>query len=227
MLWTNECLYCHNFVYILADGRVKCSNCLKKTSIKKINKIMLIIYSFVHNESALSLSKRTKLSYTSIQKYYMILRNLSAQICEKEYENVRMLKCEYEEYYYLDNSKKLKSEAIFDAYNFLTFDYSKHIYTILMPSLQQYKRQFLEDNVEDGYIDEFNKFKRNSKIIKVDKHFNNIVSFWDYFEKAILKYKGIKNDSFIYFLKECEFKYNHTKNEATELLIEQYFKEDK
>ena len=227
MLWTNECLYCHNFVYILSDGRVKCSNCLKKTSIKKINKIMLIIYSYVHNESALSLSKRTKISYSSIQKYYIILRNLSAQICEKEYENVRMLKCEYEEYYYLDNSKKLKSEAIFDAHNFLTFDYSKHIYTILMPSLQQYKRQFLEDNVEDGYVDEFNKFKRNSKIIKVEKHFNNIVSFWDYFEKAILKYKGIKNDSFIYFLKECEFKYNHTKYEATELLIEQYFKEDK
>ena len=61
----------------------------------------------------------------------------------------------------------------------------------------------------------------------MDKHFNNIVSFWDYFEKAILKYKGIKNNSFVYFLKECEFKYNHTNNEAIELLIEEYFKEDK
>ncbi len=227
MLWTNECLYCRNFVYILSDGRVKCSKCSKKLSLEKINKVMLVIHSYVHNESALSLSKRTKLSYVSVQRYYDTLRILSAHICEKEYEQVRMMKCEYEEYYYLDNSKKLKSKAIFDAHNFLTFDYSKHIYTILMPSLQQYKRQFLEDNVEDGYIDEFNKFKRNSKIIKVEKHFNNIVSFWDYFEKAILKYKGIKNDSFIYFLKECEFKYNHTKNEATELLIEQYFKEDK
>jgi hypothetical protein len=227
MLWTYECLYCHNFVYTLSDGRIKCSKCSKKLSLEKINKVMLIISSYVYDESALSLSQRSKLSYSSIQKYYETLRILSASICEKEYEYVRMIKCEYEEYYYLDNSKKLKRKAIFDAHNFLTFDYSKHIYTILMPSLQQYKKEFLEDNVEDGYIDEFNKFKRNSKIIKVDKHFNNIVSFWNYFEKAILKYKGIKNDSFIYFLKECEFKYNHTKNEAIELLIEKYFKENK
>jgi transposase-like protein len=184
---------------------------------------MLIIESFINNESALSLCKRTKLSYVSIQKYYKKLRVLAAHICEKEYEDIRSHDCEYEEYYYLENSKKLKKEAVFDAHNFLTFDYSEHIYTILMPSLQQYKKQFFEDQVEKSYIDEFNRFKRNSKIIKVDKHFNNIISFWEYFEDFILKYKGIKNDSFIYFLKECEFKYNHTKDEAIELLIEAFF----
>jgi ribosomal protein S26 len=227
MLWTCECLYCHNYVYKLSDGRIKCSKCSKKISLEKINKVMLIINSYVYDESALSLSKRSKLSYSSIQKYYETLRILSAQICEKEYEYVRMIKCEYEEYYYLDNSKKLKREAIFDAHNFLTFDYSNHIYTILMQSLEQYKKQFLQDSVQDSYIDEFNRFKRNAKIIKVNKHYNNIVSFWDYFEKTILKYKGIKNDSFIYFLKECEFKYNHIKDEAIELLVKEYFKENK
>lgn len=224
MFWQDECLYCYNTVYILADGRVKCTKCSKKLSLGKINKIMLIIYCFINNESALSLSKRTKLSYVSIQKYYKSLRTLSAQICEREYESVRAKKCEYEEYYYLENSKKLKREAVFDAQNFLTFDYNNHIYTILMPSLKQYKKQFLEDSVEGSYIDEFNRFKRNSKIIKVNKSLNNIVSFWNYFEKNILKYKGIKNDSFIYFLKECEFKYNHTKDEAIKLLIYHYFK---
>jgi len=188
---------------------------------------MLIINSFINNESALKLSKRTKISYTSLKKYYDILRVLSAQICEEEYELIHIQKCEYEEYYYLEKSKKLKCEAIFDAQNFLTFDYSNHIYTILMPSLQQYKKQFLEDSVEGGYIDEFNKFKRNSKIIKVDNHYNNIVSFWNYFEKSILKYKGVKNDSFIYFLKECEFKYNHSKEEAIRLLIKQYYEEER
>lgn len=188
---------------------------------------MLLIVSYVNNESALSLSKRTKLSYASIQKHFETLRLLSAQICEREYESVRDQPCEYEEYYYLENSKKLQREAVFDAHNFLTFDYDKHIYTILMPSLQQYKQQFIEDSVEGSYINEFNKFKRNSKIIKVDHQYNNIVTFWNYFEKALLKYKGVKNDSFIYFLKECEFKYNHTQEEAIELLIEEYFKENK
>ena len=187
---------------------------------------MLIITAFIDNESALSLSKRTKLSYSSIQKHYEILRTLCAKISESEYEALRSRECEYEEYYYLENSKKLKREAIFDAQNFLTFDYENHIYTILMPSLQQYKKQFLEDSVEGSYLDEFQKFKRNSKIIKVDTHYNNIIAFWDYFEKSLLKYKGIKNDAFIYFLKECEFKYNHTQEEAIELLINEYFKDE-
>ena len=35
----------------------------------------------------------------------------------------------------------------------------------------------------------------------------------------------LKNQSFIYFLKEFEFKYNHTKDEAKELLIQYYFKD--
>jgi hypothetical protein len=185
---------------------------------------MFLIDCYVKNESALSVSKRGKISYSSVQKYYEIFRALSAQICEKEYESIRALHCEYEEYYYLEKSKNIKSEAIFDAHNFLTFDYDNHIYTILMPSLQQYKKQFFEDSVEGSYIDEFKKFKRNSKIIKVDKHLNNIVSFWEYFESNILKYKGVKESSFIYFLKECEFKYNHAENEAIELLIKQYFR---
>jgi len=107
---------------------------------------------------------------------------------------------------------------------FLTFDYSNHIYTLLMPSLIQYKKQFLEDNLQDVYLEEFTKFKRISKLIKVSKDYNNIVKFWDYFEQSILKYKGVPRDSFIYFLKEFEFKYNHTKDVAKELLIQEYFK---
>ncbi len=227
MLWMDECLFCHSFAYALSDGRVKCSKCLKKISLEKINKLMLLIYVFVDNESAWSLSQRTKLSYSSVQKYFHHFRILCAKICENEYEYVRMQQCEYEEYYYLEHSKKHKKEAIFDAHNFLTFDYSQHIYTVLMPSLQQYKKQFLEDNVAGGFMNEFNSFKRKTRIIKVEKHFNNIVTFWEYFERSILKYKGIKNSSFIYFLKECEFKYNHTKEEAIELLLKHYLKDDK
>jgi hypothetical protein len=224
VIWLTECIKCHNFVYILSDGRVKCSGCQKKISLEKLNKIIMLIQCFIEDENALQLSKRLHLSYQSIQKYYEEFRVLCAKICEDEYQQRRESKCEYEEYFYLENSKKLKREAVFDAHNFLTFDYEGHIYTLLMPSLQQYKNQFLEDSVEDAYIDEFKKFKRESRIIKVSAHFNNIVKFWDYVESATLKYKGINTEVFIYFLKEFEFKYNHTKDEAIELLIEAYFK---
>ncbi|MCF6340621.1 MAG: transposase [Sulfurimonas sp.] len=191
----------------------------------KINKIITLITAFINNENALSLSKRLSLSYISVQKYYKEFRILSALICEKEYEAIRSNPCQYEEYYYLENSKKFKKEAIFDAHNFLTFDYENHIYILMMPSLKQYKGQFIEDGVENLYFDEFKKFKRDAKIIKISQQHNNIVRFWSYFEKKILTYKGIKSEFFIYYLKEYEFKYNHLENEAIELLIEYYFKD--
>jgi hypothetical protein len=224
MLWLTECLNCGGFVYHLSDGRIKCSSCNKKTSINKINKILTLIQCFINDESALNLSKRLNISYVSVHQYYENFRILCAKVCEDEYQQKRELDCEYEEYFYLEHSKKIKKEAIFDAHNFLTFDYRGHIYTLLMPSLQQYKKQFIEDSVEDLFIDEFKKFKRDNRIIKVSKHFNNIVKFWDYIENATLKYKGIKSNSFIYFLKEFEFKYNHTKQEAIDILIKEYFK---
>jgi len=225
MIWLIECIYCNNFVYHLSDGRVKCSVCHKKTSKKRINKILNLIEIYVSNVSALEASKRVGISYVSVQKYYKDFRILSATICEREYEQLREKNCEYEEYMYQENSKKNKDDVIFDAHNFLTFDYDGHIYTILMPSLQRYKKQFLEDNLDKNYIKEFKKFQRDYKIIKVSKHLNNIVKFWDYFEKEILKYKGVNYNSFIYFLKEFEFKYNHKKDEAIDLIVKEYFKE--
>ncbi|MDQ7068443.1 MAG: transposase [Sulfurimonas sp.] len=224
MKWSIECLYCGNSLYRLADKRVKCSVCNKKLSMEKLNRIMTLIYAFVHNESANELAKRSSYSYVSVQKYYKEFRILIGTICEREYELCRAGACEYEEYFYLEKAKRSKKNAIYDAHNFLTFDYSNHIYTLLMPSLHKYKEQFIEDSLEDVYLSEFNKFKRDSRIIKISSHHNNIVKFWEYFEAQIVHYKGVSRKSFIYYLKEYEFKYNHTKSEAMDLLIQNYFK---
>ena len=224
MEWLRQCISCKSDVYFLGDGRTKCIKCHKKISLQKLNKISTLIQCFIEDESALSVSKRLHLSYVSVQKYYDKFRFLSAQICEREYESLRNLQCEYEEYFYLESSKSLEREAVFDAHNFLTFDYANHIYTILLPSLHQYKMQMIEDNIQGAYIDEFIKFKRLSRIIKVNRYLNNIVHFWEYFEKSILKYKGVSDEKFAYFLKEIEFKYNHSKERAKDLLKEEYFK---
>jgi len=224
MLWLTECLYCGEFVYHLKDGRIKCSKCKKKISKEKINKIITLIDAFVENKTARHTAKNLAISYITVQRNFQNFRLLAANISERKYQQIRHLACDFEEYFYLEETKKQKKEAIFDAQNFLTFDYQNHIYTLLLPSLKKYKNQFLEDNVEDAYIETFKKFKRESRLIRVSKYDNNIVQFWHYFEERIKSYKGIKNETFIYFLKEFEFKYNHTKEEAKVLLIKEYFK---
>lgn len=225
MFWKKNCIYCsHNNVYQLNDGMLKCGNCKKKYSPSRINKIITLIYAFCNDESALSCSKRLHLSYVSVQGYYEKFRHLCAEICELEYNKVREKSCEYEEYFYLEHSKRKENKAVFDAHNFLTFDYERHIYNILMPPLKKYKQQFLEDNLENVYANEFSRFKRNSRIIKVSRKKNKIESFWNFLENSILHYKGVSFESFPLYLKEMEFKFNHTLEEKQNLLQDHYFK---
>ena len=224
MLWTQSCIYCQHSLYKLNDGMLKCSSCKKKYSPSRVNKILTLISAFSTDESTLSCSKRLHLSYICVQGYYKEFRHICAEVCETQYNKVRAKECEYEEYFYLAQSKKHTNKAIFDAVNFLTFDYEGHIYNILMPSLQKYKHQFLHDNLENVYANEFSKFKRKSHIIKLSKFQNNIEKFWSFFEVSVLHYKGISNEAFPMYLKEIEFKFNHTLEQKKEILQECYFK---
>lgn len=223
MQWLTLCIFCQHQIYALSDGMLKCSSCKKKYSPERTNKILTLISAFCDDENALSSARRLGLSYVSVQGYYENFRRLCAHACEDEYEQIRQQPCAYEEYFYLERSKRHKKEAIFDAHNFLTFDYDGHLYTLLMPSLQQYKKQFLEDQLDSVYLNEFDRFKRNSRIIKVSKEHDNIVKFWDYFESSILRYKGVTDEAFPLFLKEIEFKFNHGTAKRKSVLENYYF----
>ncbi|MDA3946213.1 MAG: transposase [Helicobacteraceae bacterium] len=224
MQWLTKCIYCHHHLYLLKDGMLKCSECKTKYSPERVNKVMTLMHSFCHNENALQASKRLNLSYVSVYKYYNSFRYECARICEDAYDAIRHKPCEYEEYFYLERSKRNKKEAVFDAHNFLTFDYDGHLYTIVMPTLQKYRQQFIDDNLEDLYASEFSRFKRKSRIINVSKHLNKIVEFWNYFENAILTYKGVSTESFPLYLKELEFKFNYDVQKQTELLEQYYYR---
>ncbi len=224
MQWLEQCIYCNHNLYSLSDGMLKCSRCEKKYSPKLVNKIITLIDCFCENESALEVSLRLQLSYSSVFKYYSTFRHLCAENCEDIYGRVRDKSCEYEEYFYLEKNKKNKLGSAFDAHNFLTFNYQGHIYNLIMPTLHRYKQQFVEDNREDIYLSEFNRFKRKSHIINISKSMNDIVRFWEYFEESIRIYNGVTAEYFPLYLKEIEFKFNHSKNEQKKNLQEYYFR---
>jgi transposase-like protein len=218
------CIYCNQHLYKLNDGMVKCSHCKKKYSPARVQKVLTLIDAFSQDKSALAISKELHISYVSVQHYYEQFRHLCAKLCEDEYEHIRSKQCSYEEYFYLERSKRKLDKAVFDARNFLTFDYEGHIYNIVMPSLYKYKQQFLADNLEDVYSREFASFKRNSRIIKVSRLQNKIERFWSFLEISILHYKGVSYEAFPFFLKEIEFKFNHTEQESSHLLRQHYYR---
>lgn len=218
------CIYCQHTLYHLSDGMVKCSVCKKKYSPSRIDQIKNIIHMFCNDENALSASKSLDLSYITVSNYYQKLRTLCAEYCEAQYQLNRTSDVQYEEYLYIEKSKRHNKTAIFDSHNFLTFAYGDKVYTLLMPSLGIFKQQFLADNLEEVYYKEFSKFMRTSKIIKISEYDNVIVQFWHYFEQFITTFKGVSSEHFPYYLKEAEFKFNTPTEERSPILEALYFR---
>lgn len=219
----NICIYCSSPLYRLADGNVKCSQCKKKYSPARVNQILSVMDYFCNDENALTASKSLSLSYVTTLNYYQKFRYLCAQYCEEQYHLHRTTQSQYEEYLYIEKSKRSNKKAIFESHNFLTFTYGEQVYTILMPSLGMYKQQFAEDNLEEVYTKEFSKFMRTSKIIKISEHDNAITRFWYYFENFITTFKGVSNEHFPYYLKEAEFKFNTPIEVRSKILEQLYF----
>lgn len=178
---------------------------------------------FCADKNALSVSKSVGITYVTVLKYYQQFRHIIAEYCESQYHTLRTQESQYEEYLYLEKSKRHDKKAIFDSHNFLTFGYGENVYTLLMPSLGMYKQQFLEDNLEEVYFKEFSKFMRTSKIIRISEHDNAITRFWHYFEEFITSFKGVSNEHFPYYLKEAEFKFNTPFEKRSGILEKLYF----
>jgi len=216
-----NCIYCGNKkLYTLNTKQLKCSACKRKFSLEKYEKDLMIIDCFTNGLSANRCAKELSLSYISVKKRYELFRSLIVNFLEQEYQNKTAL--EYDEYYYLPKSKKKIKNNIFDMQNFITFSYEGKVYNILMPELNRYKNQFLEDTLEDVYFKEFSKFMMLNKISKTKNIKNDITIFWEFFELQILKYKGVDYNNFFSYLKEIEFKFNYQMVEQKRILKELY-----
>jgi hypothetical protein len=212
-----KCISCNNTkLYKLKTGQLKCSVCKKKFSAKKIQKDVDAIECFTNNLTANQCAKKLGINYVSVKNRYEHIREHVANYLENEYKDKTVL--EYDEYIYFEKSKKKIKENIFDAQNFLTFQYEKKIYNLMMPNLHKYKQQLIDDDMQDIYFKEFSKFMMLNKISKTKKRENLITKFWIFFEDSILKYKGVNNKNFLYYLKEIEFKFNYERDEQKKIL---------
>ena len=218
-----RCPVCNGHLYHLADGMSKCASCRKKFSPKKLRRDYDLIAMFCRGETAHHAAHAMEISYPSVTARYSHLRLLAAAHLEEAYDAHRDQVTEFDEYIYLEASKRKDRRNIFDAHNFLTFDYGGRVYNLLMPSLHRFKENFLDDGLDTLYYEEFAKFLRIHRIAKLQKSKNTITDFWDFFEHYIIRYKGIKPENFAYYLKEAEFKFNYTEPEQAKILTHLWF----
>ncbi|MCF6174099.1 MAG: transposase, partial [Campylobacteraceae bacterium] len=152
-------------LYKLKSNQLKCSTCRSKFSPAKIHRDLNIIKTFCDDLTINQASKKLGLNYVTIKNRYDIFRKLLANFLEDRYQDREVI--EYDEYIYLEKSKKKIDKNIFDAQNFLTFRYDNMVYNLLMPNLNSYKIQFLNDGMDKAYFNEFSKFMMLNKIAKI------------------------------------------------------------
>jgi transposase len=211
----NRCPYCDAQTYNLADGRVLCRQCKKKSSPKQTKRAARIIKMFCEQESALTCSQMLNISYATAATMYKKLRHII--LLHSQNSSIDLENCEYDEYLFLYKNKKSLNTALFDAHNFLTFACNRQIYTKLLPSL----RRFHTNNETQETSDTFNEFARflnRNRISKMKKQNSTILLFWDFLQHYIDCFRGIESQNFIYYLKSAEFLFNHPKEESCQLL---------
>jgi len=214
-----KCVYCKSKkLYYFKSGQLKCSSCRKKFSPKKIQRNCDVIKLFCSNFTVNQASKQLKLHYTTVKVRYELIRKSISIYQEQQYQQKNVK--QYDEYIYLAKSKNKVKQNIFDAQNFITFNYENKVYNLIMPNLSKYKEKFIVDGANEAYFKEFSKFMMLNKISKVQKSENIIQRFWNFFEESILRYKGINERNFFYYLKECEFKFNYTKIQQEKILLQ-------
>ncbi len=212
-----RCPFCKSKrLYNLQNNYKKCSVCKKKFSLKKLEIDKRVIELFCNNINANRCAKILNVNYRTIQNRFTLFRKLIAYYLEEQHYNTVQDNSSYEEYYYFTNrQKKDKSRSLYEAINIIGFYSNKKVFTLLMPKLSRYDRG--EDNKN------FENYLKWHKIYSQYAYTTPLHIFWKYLEENLKKYKGVDEENFFYYLKECEFKFNYLQNKQIEILKELYY----
>lgn len=206
-----KCSNCNNnSFYTLKNDYIKCKKCTKKYSLKKLEREKLIKKAFCENKTALELARELKLNYRTIKDRYDEYRYNIAKYLEDEYNSSIKEYNEYEEYYFFNQRQKDKKvKSLYEAVNIMGFYSNNKVYTLLMPKLI---------NRSEGENESFEQYLKWHKLHSKDSYKTNLYKFWIFLEENLKKYKGVKENSFFFYLKECEFRFNYSKEEQIEIL---------
>lgn len=210
-----KCIYCsHPKTYTLSEGQIKCAKCKRKFSPVKYEKDLKVIELFLEGVNAAKAAKQTNSHFLTIKKRYDEIRKKIALYADEQYRRNSHNVTEYDEYLYLPKSIRAFDKNMHKIQNFLTLSYGDKVYNIMMPTLQKYDY----DLNEEKQTRKLSKFLRFHKVAKLQTMQNSITGFWDFFEDFIIKYKGVSDREFIYYLKEAEWRFNFTLEEQREIL---------
>ena len=76
--------------------------------------------------------------------------------------------------------------------------------------------------IVNGY-DHYRVFHSNNEFSRGKSHVNGIECFWSFAKRRLAKFNGLASNSFVLYLKECEFRFNY-RNENLFVLLKDIYK---
>ena len=232
-----KCIFCgKNKIYKLKDKRIKCKNCNKYYSLKKLKKDLIILYYFYLEISARRAANELNLEYKSVHKKFMQFRKLISDYCNQE---AKKLNGELE----LDESSfggKRKGNRGRGAKNkaivFGILERKGKIYTKIVENvsaetlMNEIKNKTNKGSVfyTDGWksyasLEQFGKHNvidHDKELVNNHNHINGIEGFWSFAKERFHKYHGISKINYPFYVKEMEFRFNNRNENVFKLLID-------
>lgn len=217
-----KCIFCgSSHLYTKSATQVKCVTCKRSWSKAKYERECTLIDAFLANQTALECSKIHALNYITVKHMYHKMRLLLATYAQEIYSQQTQTFHEYDEFYYLPFVKKKSSHHMLDAVGIFGMLYPKEwVYTLLLPDQFTPLKRLMEHEETDPDTQSYVRYLQHHKVTYVTRFEHRLGEFWNYFEAFMRPFKGVKKENLIYYLKEAEFKFNYSKKEQKEILMQ-------
>jgi len=232
-----KCIFCgKNKIYKLKDKRIKCKNCNKYYSLKKLKKDLIILYYFYLEISARRAANELNLEYKSVHKKFMQFRKLISDYCNQEAKKLNG-ELELDESYFGGKRKGNRGRGAKNkAIVFGILERKGKIYTKIVENvsaetlMNEIKNKTNKGSVfyTDGWksyasLEQFGKHNvidHDKELVNNHNHINGIEGFWSFAKERFHKYHGISKINYPFYVKEMEFRFNNRNENVFKLLID-------
>ncbi len=202
------------------------------------HKFRQIIKLFSQDLQATQIANLTGISRVSINKILKKIRQRIAAYCETE--SPFMGEVEVDESYF--GARRIKGKRGRGAYGktivFGIFKRNGKVYTEIVPNASRATLQAVirgrvaidsiihsdkwrgyNGLIDLGYKKHFRVDHGKNEFVSGRSHINGIEGFWGLSKSRLAKFKGLSKSTIYLHLKECEFRYNHRKENLYQLIL--------
>jgi transposase-like protein len=193
---------------------------------------------FALDLEARKIVRLTGLSKNTVHRYFQLLRRSIAAACERE--SPYSGEVEVDESYF--GPRRVKGKRGRGAGGktivFGIFKRNGHVYTEIVPDAKKktlpnvIRGNMALDSVihsdtwrgydglvDFGYKNHFRVRHGQSEFVKGKSHINGIENFWGLAKVRLVRFRGMHKHTFYLHLKECEFRFNHRKENLYQVLL--------